>query len=178
MGLRHFFLCMLLLLASVPASAVASGWSGLGGGAGRSGHDAFDHGATTNVLGSWSQIAALEQKVIAGPVISDGVPGTERVVYGTALDALHVQMLSKGMEVGPQPGHDIDGGVLDSDTFGGGDAVASPVPRRPCPPDRSTRCITMRTWAQGSPTSRSRRSTSPPAPSCGTCWCPGPTAMS
>jgi hypothetical protein len=127
MGLRHFFLCMLLPLAFAPASAVASGWSGLGGGAGRSGHDAFDHGATTNVIGSWSQTATAEQDVEAGPVISDGIPGTQRVVYGTGLGALHVQMLSNGMQVGPQAGHDIDDGAPDSDTFGGGDAIVSPV---------------------------------------------------
>ena len=118
---------MLLLFAAVPAGAAATAWTGLGGGPGRSGHDAFDHGATTNVTGSWSQTATAEQDVVAGPVISDGVFSAQRVVYGTALDALHVQMLSSGMEVGPQAGTGIDGGGLDSDTFGAGDAVISPV---------------------------------------------------
>jgi hypothetical protein len=65
--------------------------------------------------------------VITGPVVSDGIPGTQRVVYGTALDALHVQMLSNGMEVGPQAGHDVDDGGLDGNTFGATDAIVSPV---------------------------------------------------
>ena len=78
---------MLLLFAAVPAGAAATAWTGLGGGPGRSGHDAFDHGATTNVTGSWSQTATAEQDVVAGPVISDGVFSAQRVVYGTALDA-------------------------------------------------------------------------------------------
>ena len=118
---------MLLLFAAVPAGAAATAWTGLGGGPGRSGHDAFDHGATTNVTASWSQTATAEQDVVAGPVISDGVFSAQRVVYGTALDALHVQMLSSGMEVGPQAGTGVDDGGLDGDTFGAGDAVISPV---------------------------------------------------
>jgi outer membrane protein assembly factor BamB len=128
MRLRHLLCCLLLLLAALPASASATAWTGLGGGPGRSGHDAFDHGATTNVVDAWSQTATAEQDVVTGPVISDGVFSAQRVVYGTALDALHVQMLSTGMEVGPQAGTGIDeGGVIDSDTFGAGDAVISPV---------------------------------------------------
>jgi outer membrane protein assembly factor BamB len=118
---------MLLLLAAAPAGASATAWTGLGGGPGRSGHDAFDHGATTNVVGSWSQTATAEQDVVVGPVVSDGVFSAQRVVYGTALDAVHVQMLSTGMEVGPQAGTGIDTGGLDTDTFGAGDAVISPV---------------------------------------------------
>jgi hypothetical protein len=117
---------MLLLLAA-PAGASATAWTGLGGGPGRSGHDAFDHGATTNVINSWSQTATAEQDIVAGPVVSDGVLSAQRVVYATALDAVHVQMLSKGMEVGPQAGTGIDTGGLDADTFGAGDAVISPV---------------------------------------------------
>jgi hypothetical protein len=118
---------MLLLLAAAPAGAFATAWTGLGGGPGRSGHDAFDHGATTNVINSWSQTATAEQNVVAGPVVSDGIFSAQRVVYATALDAVHVQMLSKGMEVGPQAGTDIDDGGLDPDTLGAGDAVISPV---------------------------------------------------
>ena len=118
---------MLLLCAAVPASAAATGWSGLGGGPARAGHDAFDHGATTNVVASWSQTALAEQDVVAGPVISGGVPGTQRVVYGTDSDALHVQMLSNGSAVGPQAGTGIDGGAPDSDTFGVFGAVITPV---------------------------------------------------
>ncbi len=127
MRLRHLLCCLLLLLAAVPASASATAWTGLGGGPGRSGHDAFDHGATTNVVDAWSQTATAEQDVVTGPVISDGVFSAQRVVYGTALDALHVQMLSTGMEVGPQAGTGIDTGGLDTDTFGLDDAVISPV---------------------------------------------------
>jgi hypothetical protein len=127
MALRRLLPCLLLLLAAAPATASAVGWSTLGGGPGRAGHDAFDHGATTNVIGSWSQTATAEQDVITGPVVSDGIPGTQRVVYGTALDALHVQMLSNGMEVGPQAGHDVDAVPVDPNTFGTIDAVVSPV---------------------------------------------------
>jgi hypothetical protein len=128
MRLRHFLSCLLLSLAAAPATASAEPWSTLGGGSARAGHSAFDHGATTNVISSWSQTATAEQDIKAGPVISDGVPGTQRVVYGTDLDDLHVQMLSNGMEVGPQAGHDIDDGPgLDGDTFGAIDAVVSPV---------------------------------------------------
>ena len=87
---------MLLLLAA-PAGASATAWTGLGGGPGRSGHDAFDHGATTNVINSWSQTATAEQDIVAGPVVSDGVFSAQRVVYAAALVAVHVQMLSKGM---------------------------------------------------------------------------------
>jgi hypothetical protein len=118
---------MLLLLAAAPVGAFATAWTGLGGGPGRSGHDAFDHGATTKVINAWSQTATAEQDIVAGPVISDGVFTAQRVVYATALDAVHVQMLSKGMEVGPQAGTGIDTGGLDTDTFGAGDAVISPV---------------------------------------------------
>ena len=118
---------MLLLFAAAPATAFADGWSTVGGGPARAGHSAFDHGAITNVIQSWSQTATAEQDVKAGPVISDGVPGTQRVVYGTDADDLHVQMLSNGMEVGPQAGHDIDDGGLDGNTFGALDAVVSPV---------------------------------------------------
>jgi hypothetical protein len=129
MRLRHVLLS-LLLIAVTPASAAASSWSTLGAGPARAGHDAFDHGATTNVVESWSQTAGAEQNVVAGPVVSDGIPGTQRVVYGTSnlgVNALHVQMLSNGMQVGPQAGHDIDDGGLDADTFGADDAVISPV---------------------------------------------------
>lgn len=132
MGLRHFFLCVLLLLAAAPASAAASGWFTLGGGPARAGHDAFDHGATTPVIYSWSQTEIAEQDVQAGPVVSEGIPGSERVVYGTDDGSgpgnVHVQMLSTGMEVGPQEGYDIDDDVFDDlDTFGVVDAVVSPV---------------------------------------------------
>lgn len=127
MRLRPFLCSILLLFAAVPAGASATAWTGLGGGPGRSGHDAFDHGATTNVVGSWSQTATAEQDVVVGPVVSDGIFSAQRVVYGTDLDAVHVQMLSTGMEVGPQAGTGIDTGGLDTDTFGAGDAVISPV---------------------------------------------------
>ena len=126
MALRRLLPC-LLLLAATPATAYADAWSTLGGGPARAGHSAFDHGATTNVIESWSQTATAERDIKAGPVISDGVPGTQRVVYGTDADDLHVQMLSNGMEVGPQAGHDIDDGALDGNTFGALDAVVSPV---------------------------------------------------
>ena len=49
MRLRHVLLS-LLFIAVTPASAAASSWSTLGGGPARAGHDAFDHGATTNVV--------------------------------------------------------------------------------------------------------------------------------
>jgi hypothetical protein len=127
MALRPLLSCLLLLLAAAPATAYADAWSTLGGGPARAGHSAFDHGATTNVIESWSQTATAEQDIKAGPVISDGVPGTQRVVYGTDLDDLHVQMLSNGMEVGPQAGHDIDDDALDGNTFGALDAIVSPV---------------------------------------------------
>jgi hypothetical protein len=89
MALRRLLPCLLLVLAATPATTYADAWSILGGGPARAGHDAFDHGAPTNVIGSWSQTATAEQGIKAGPVISDGVPGTQRVVYGTHADDLH-----------------------------------------------------------------------------------------
>ena len=132
MRLRHFPSLLLLLFAAAPATASADAWSTLGGGPARAGHSAFDHGATTNVIQLWSQTATAEQDIKAGPVISDGVPGTQRVVYGTdpgstGPGSVHVQMLSTGMQVGPQQGNSIDNGSDDLNTFGAIDAVISPV---------------------------------------------------
>jgi hypothetical protein len=129
------------------------------------------------VIESWSQTATAEQDIKAGPVVSDGVPGTQRVVFGTDADDLHVQMLSNGIEVGPQAGHDIDDGAPDGNTFGALDAVVSPViASSPSAPGQVYALHNDDDQGGGRKTSRSRKSTSSPAPSCRTVRCPGPTA--
>jgi hypothetical protein len=107
----------LILLAPV---AMAQPWSSLGGDPGRSGHQPADSAVAT-VRPLYGLTGPGDQQVSTSLTTTDGPPGAERLVYGTADGRVLLRRLADGQPVGRPEGTDVSD---KPDPFGGGGGFA------------------------------------------------------
>ncbi len=104
----------------LPAGAGAVHWPLFGGEGGRSGYQPVDEGELPVAFG-YSKTGAGDQQVRTSIVTTTGPANDQRLAFGTANGAAHLQVLRTGAPVGPENGTALDdAGVDDADTFGTG----------------------------------------------------------
>lgn len=106
---------VLVSTAVVAPSAGAVHWPHFGGDGGRSGYQPVDEGGAP-VLFAYSKTGAAEEPVRTSVLTS----ASQRMIFGTASGAVHVQDLATGAPIGPEAGIDIEERNPDADVFGSG----------------------------------------------------------
>jgi len=110
---------------AVPASAAAVHWPLFGSESGRSGYQPVDEGELP-VAFQYAKTSAGDQQVRTSIVTTTGPAADQRMAFGTANGAAHLQVLPTGAPVGPEDGIALDDPAVDDpDTFGAGTGSVS-----------------------------------------------------
>ncbi len=116
---------LVAMALAVPAGAGAVHWPLFGSESGRSGYQPVDEGELPVAL-QYSKTGAGDQQVRTSIVTTTGPAAAQRLAFGTANGAAHLQVLPTGAPVGPEDGTSLDDpGVDDPDTFGTGTGSVS-----------------------------------------------------
>ena len=113
--------CLAIVLTiGFAAGARAEHWPMFQGDAGHSSHQPVDP-VTMPLRSVYALTQPSERNIRTSVLTSNGVPETQRVIYGTENAAgdgnVHLQILATGAPVGPEAGVDVDDGPNDADTF-------------------------------------------------------------